>query len=62
MNSVILLQDRIVKDKNEIARLDEESNLVFFIPPEEITKLDWDLINDQRYEKSRTEIGKEPIS
>ena len=57
MNSVILLQDRIVKDKNEIARLDEESNLVFFIPPEEITKLDWDLINDQRYEKSRTEIG-----
>ena len=57
MKSFTLLEERIITDRNEIERLDKESNLEFFIPPEEIGKLDWELINDERYTKSREEIG-----
>lgn len=57
MNSNSFLNERIITNEAEIKSLDEESKLEFFIPPEEITKLDWELINDQTYEKSRNEIG-----
>lgn len=57
MKPLTLLEERIVRDNVEIARLDKESKLDFFIPPEEIKQLDWELINDETYTKSRDEIG-----
>lgn len=57
MDQSSFLNERIIINEAEIKSLDEESKLEFFIPPEEITKLDWELINDQTYEKSRNEIG-----